>query len=475
MLTRRRLLRRSAALLSTVPLLPTALPAAGRSGGIAELAADHGFGPGEVGALLYEPFTGEPLEALEADRPFAPASVAKLATAAAALAVLGPDHVFRTALAGTALAGGILGGDLALVGGGNPALATEDLIGLVQAIRQRGVTRVGGRLLADAGALPAIPEIDPSQPYVAGYNPAVGALSLNYNRAELVWRRRPDGGVETGLWSVSDAGRHPLDEAVIEVAVSGPVAIARLPGGTGERWRIVPGNGLPERLFLPLRDPARAAAGVLRRLAAAQGLALPPIRSAATPAGAVPLAEHVSAPLATLLAGVLRWSNNLAAELIGLATARRLDGQVATLDRSAAAIARWLRGAAPDTDWSTLSLRNHSGLSSASRMSARQIAAVLRVGGPPLWGLLHGGGEDGSVLAKSGTMAYASGLAGLLPDAGGRPLGFVILVGDEARRRAFDRSLDRSTVAIPAEARAWLARARAFQAACLAAWGSRPG
>lgn len=99
------------------------------------------------------------------DRDLMPASNQKLVTAAAALHVLGADHIFRTRiLAASEPAGGIIEGDLVLVGGGDPLLVTDvfrfiDGMGddqhptrfedLAEQIVASGVTRVTGRVIGD--------------------------------------------------------------------------------------------------------------------------------------------------------------------------------------------------------------------------------------------------------------------------------------------------------------------------------------
>jgi hypothetical protein len=61
-----------------------------------------------------------------ADRPMLPASTMKLVTAAAALRLLGPGHRFVTRVFATSEvdADGVVDGDLVIVGGGDPVLAT---------------------------------------------------------------------------------------------------------------------------------------------------------------------------------------------------------------------------------------------------------------------------------------------------------------------------------------------------------------
>jgi serine-type D-Ala-D-Ala carboxypeptidase/endopeptidase (penicillin-binding protein 4) len=98
--------------------------------------------------------------------PVIPASNMKLVVAATALEVLGPSYTFRTSVFGDVDATGAVTGDLALLGGGDPLLTTDDwlanntqtyrpvnttrLESLADAVVAAGVTRVNGRVLGDA-------------------------------------------------------------------------------------------------------------------------------------------------------------------------------------------------------------------------------------------------------------------------------------------------------------------------------------
>lgn len=471
--------RRFAAALLLLLMAACAACAAALAPDDRDAIARNGFHAGDVGYTLFDLDSGAVLAERQPDKPFIPASVAKLPAMAAALAILGPEHRFDTALHATGtLRGGVLEGDLILKGGGDPSLATEGLLELVAELRAMGVQRVAGRFLFDATALPELPEIDSGQPWTAGYNTGVGALSLNFNRAQIVWTRTPTGGVAVTAWSVSDAGRHPLDSVTVEVARGGPTPFTPQPYRTGERWLFAPaaGPGAEGRVWLPVGQPALAAATIFRRVAGEAGIALPAPAAGPLPPAATLLALHRSEPLAVLARQVLRYSNNLSAELIGLSAARRLDPAVATLARSAAVLGAWSAAHAPRADWGGFHLANHSGLSAASRMTPRQMAALLRGAGPAVLDLLPGEDEGknlpGGVRAKSGTLAYAKALAGTLTTAGGRRLGFAFFVTDAAGRAALDAAMDRRIADMPAEARAWLVRARALQADLLALWVS---
>src|SRR5579863_7755796 len=80
---------------------------------------------GEWGMLVVDSVTGETLYERNADSYFVPASNMKLLTTALALDKLGADYRFRTTLEtnGTLSTGGLLTGDVILVGRGDPNLS----------------------------------------------------------------------------------------------------------------------------------------------------------------------------------------------------------------------------------------------------------------------------------------------------------------------------------------------------------------
>src|SRR5690606_4223023 len=97
------------------------------------------------------------------DTPLVPASTTKIVTGVAALQVPGPDTRFRTTVvAADAPADGVVTGDVWLVGGGDPVLATDDYIArydepqlhsdleaLADAVVAAGVQRIAGGIVGD--------------------------------------------------------------------------------------------------------------------------------------------------------------------------------------------------------------------------------------------------------------------------------------------------------------------------------------
>ncbi|HXG19265.1 MAG TPA: D-alanyl-D-alanine carboxypeptidase/D-alanyl-D-alanine-endopeptidase [Methylomirabilota bacterium] len=456
---------------------------------VAELLLQrYDFKDEDVGYLLFDLTTGDRLASHRPDEPRIPASTSKLVVTSAALQILGADYRFATTLLTTgAICEGVLYGGVFLRGGGDPTLTTDDLREFVAALQGAGVKRVVGRFAFDDSLLPTTRAINPQHPVAVSYNPGVSALSVNYNRIFLNWRRKPNSAAfKTLVLSPADGGPVVID-AITTSMLPGvrDRRIKFIPDGAQlDRWLLSP--ALPARgaIDLPIRNnPGRVTALLFRTLCRQHGIDLPVPQAAVTPPTARTLFTHYSAPLPDIITRVLRYSNNLAAELIGQVATRRLTSHALALHESAAAIASWYRRTLPTTDWRGFQSLNHSGLSSQTRHSPQQLADILRyawstrLGGvsfpdllsPPPWGNREERIRD-VVKAKSGTMSYADGLAGYLTAATGRQLGFVILLTDFAKRAALDATCNVQLAEQPPEAQTWTGRAKAFERALVTTW-----
>jgi len=461
------------------------------------LAARHGFAPSIVGFLLFDAADGRVLDQHRADEPFIPASTTKITTALAALEILGADFRFTTTLLATGpIEDGTLRGDLYLRGGGDPTLSTDDLRALAAELRRAGVKRVAGAFHFDESLYPRSGEIDLLQPEAAPYNPAVSALSVNYNRIELRWQRAPGArGFTTRVLSPADGGAIAL-RGIGSGALDGELdpriefVFAPTPA---PRWLLSPRLAAKGSTLLPVKgDPGPVAAELFATLAAQVGIELDAPSRGAVPPDAREVARHDSAPLPAVATGLLRYSNNLTAELTGLAASRQLAGTGLALEASGRRLAAWWQDRLPDTSFAGFVASNHSGLSSTTRHSPRQLAAMLRYGyaggtsGTRLPELLHareraapgagdqddgdGRREDAGVRAKSGTLLYADGLVGFLTTRRGRELGFAILLTDPDARARLDASRDVRVTSSPPEATDWTARAKALERELVARW-----
>jgi D-alanyl-D-alanine carboxypeptidase/D-alanyl-D-alanine-endopeptidase (penicillin-binding protein 4) len=367
---------------------------------------------------------------------------------------------------------GVLQGDLILRGDGDPTLDVADLLELAVRLATRGVRRVDGRFLIDDSALPRLPEIEPTQPLEAGYNPSIGALSLAFNRVLLSWR---------GGGRIDAATLPPLDEARFEPArpeLLPPSGIELESAGDEDVvWSLADRGARRQEAALPVKDPGLHAGRIFRRLALAQGILLDRPERAGAPGDARVLAVHQSPPLRQLVRDMLLYSNNLMAELIGLSAARRLGHDSSDLVAAGMLLTRHLAALMPEVDWQGAALGNHSGLDGEGRLTPRQLAALVRYGwrAAALPALLPGSGWTGTlanrfaepdealrVWAKTGAVNYGSALAGYLFPPSDRPAVFATMISDLPARAAYD-ALPRPERKAEAAAGLWNARARATQ------------
>lgn len=105
----------------------------------------------QVGIYVYDLTDGQPLYAVNAAHRMRPASCQKLVTAITALHFLKGNYQLRTdfRITGT-VTGGVLNGDLYVVGGMDPLVTTEELLQAAATIKQQqGIESIAGSLIYD--------------------------------------------------------------------------------------------------------------------------------------------------------------------------------------------------------------------------------------------------------------------------------------------------------------------------------------
>ena len=446
-----------------------------------ELIDGAGFAPGDVGYLVVDLEDKRVLAEHNPDKAFLPASVAKIPAIAASLAILGGNHRFVTTLyAAGDVHDGVLTGSLILRGGGDPFLSSDDLNLMAKELASSGISAVDGAFLYDATALIEVPQINALQPEAAGYNTGVSALSVNFNRVRLNWQK--DGADPSATaTAVSENLTLPIDAIALAFAEEEPRGpFVRTGPPSEDRWLLSPTLASTGEDWLPVGNPSLITAEVFRALAAAEEVNLPGLAPGATPDGAREIGRHESIPLTEIATGVLRYSNNLSAELIGLAASQALTGRKLSLEDSAMALIAWWKLRLPDVDWIGLFVENHSGLSSHSRVTPRQIVVMLEeatgLGGADFHAMLRPiswKGVKGSARVKTGTMSYARGLAGYIDTAAGNRLAFAIFFNDADERAALDAAFDPQVRAIDPESRRWRDRALKLEQKLTTGWAER--
>jgi D-alanyl-D-alanine carboxypeptidase/D-alanyl-D-alanine-endopeptidase (penicillin-binding protein 4) len=302
-------------------------------------------------------------------------------------------------------------GDVWLVGGGDPLLATAayaasflnqpqlhtPVEGLVEGLRQAGITAIRGALVGDASRYDEVRYV-PSWPQRwrtgSGELPSGPLSALNLN---------------DGMTSFPPSGQ--------EHGGSGPRAAAE--------------------------NPALHATTALAELLAGAGIAVADgVRVGVAPPTPIPLAAVDSAPMSEIVAHMLRESDNTASELM-LKELVAVQGAQGTTAGGAAIVTQVLAEQAfPLTG---VVIVDGSGLDDGNRLTCRLLSLVLAlvpqesplVAGLPVAGqsgtLLDrfvGSPAAGRVRAKTGSLAEASSLAGYVDtDRGARVVFATVLNG----------------------------------------------
>lgn len=402
---------------------------------------------------------GTVVDAALASAPMMPASTLKAVTALYALSRLGRTRRFATRV--------IRSGDmLVLAGGGDPVLSTDDLAQLAADLTVTNMP-APARFGVWGGALPQVPEIAPEQDDHLAYNPALSGMILNFNRVHLGWRPG-DGGPVMSL-EARAADYSPRAYTITAAPADQGVPFAWQDRDFGEGWTVSRrATARPGARWLPVRKPELYAGDVFQTLCRAQGLVLPtPEVIHDLPRGEV-VASHLSPPVGDILRGMLSFSTNLTAEVLGL-HASGADSPA----QSAQAMRSWLTSQGQGADFM---LADHSGLSPASRVTAQGMARLLAGPGlaaglpdllkvdPLADDLGRNSVHAAGIRAKTGTLNFVSNLAGYLRRPDGTQSAFAILCSDVARHAAT------SGQDLPPGVLTWTRDAKRLQRDMLALW-----
>jgi len=264
------------------------------------------------GVVLVIDGAGEELVSLNADRPFIPASALKVATALAALEVLGPDHRFSTSFYTDD------SGMLYVEGHGDPFLISEELDLLAPALLATGNREFAGIVLDDSYFEPGI-AIPGTSRTDNPYDALNTALAVNFNTIHVVI---------SGEDVTSAEEQTPLVPLAIQVARE-----------SGRQGKV--------RINLT-DDPQRSllyAGELIRAKLTVNGAQIgDELRIGAVPQGLEPFyVHHNSRPLTEVAAGMLYYSNNYIANQMVLEMGVVTAGAPATLDKGVAAAREVLR------------------------------------------------------------------------------------------------------------------------------------
>jgi len=403
-----------------------------------EAALAEGGLPRDAVVLLVAPAEGGPARlAHRSEVAVNPASINKLLTTYAALDLLGPTYAWSTPVYFDGpVRDGVLQGNLVIRGQGDPKLVIERLWLLLRRVQSLGVRAIAGDIVLDRSAFtlpphdPAAFDGEPLRPYNAGPD----ALLVNFKSVTVTVT--PEAGqarvrVEPALAGVGWPASVPLANGDCGDWITGLRADFRalatirfagsFPAACGERvWQLA----FPD----PAGYAARAVAGTWRAMG---GELRGQVRDGRVPAGARPVFEFASPPLAEVTRDINKFSNNVMAQQLFLTLALQQRG-AGSFEGAREVLRAWWRerfgGEPPVTE-------NGSGLARNESISANQLAQLLQAAWasplmPDFAASMPALGLDGTLrrqrqntgLAhlKTGSLNEVSGVAGYVHGPQGR-------------------------------------------------------
>jgi D-alanyl-D-alanine carboxypeptidase/D-alanyl-D-alanine-endopeptidase (penicillin-binding protein 4) len=429
---------------------------------------------GEWGLLILDAETGETLYEQNADRYFVPASNMKLFTTALALAKLGPDYRFHTTLEtrGTISEEGVLTGDVALVGRGDPNLSNRKfpyelkeafdgppekaLAQLADALAAKGVKEISADVIGDDSYFPRerYPNGWEIDDMVWEFGAAVSSIVVDDNTVTLTLTPGELAGSSVQAALTPATPDFTVENNVVTSAadVKSDLTLTREPGANLVVVKgTLPARSTPRKLILAVEEPAQHAATILKRMLEERGIKVGGLaraqHSSATVRGEpTVLAEHVSVPLEESVKLVNKISQNLHTEVL-LRTAARQSGVWNTPDDLMKIPADFYAaaGIAPGDVIQT----DGSGLSRHDLVTPRAIATLLGFAQKQPWfavyfGSLPVAGVDGTledrmkntaavgrIHAKTGSVEHVRTLSGFAETASGRRLIFSFLSNNQ--------------------------------------------
>jgi D-alanyl-D-alanine carboxypeptidase/D-alanyl-D-alanine-endopeptidase (penicillin-binding protein 4) len=421
---------------------------------------------------------GRVLYARNADRLFVPASNMKLFTTALALTKLGADYRLATQIGAEVPldADGTLGGDLELIGGGDPSLSGREypyrshtaplaiysfrsMDELADQLIARGLKRVAGDVVGDDTRYVWEPQPGPwaSDSATREYGAPVSALIIDDNTFALTLRPAARDG-DLARIALSPPFENFAIENRVVTAERGERKIEFYRSASGRElhvWGAIPKGSAGYTQEFAIGDPALYAAEVLRDALLRRGISIrgqavarhrfPDELSGASPQPAVVLAERRSPPLFELLQVVDKVSQNLHAEML-LREVAVAAGHPGSRPAGLAAMAEFLGGIGISSG--EYQFTDGSGLSRATLVSPEAITKLLvYMNQSPhreeWFNLLPIGGEDGTlgsrfeghpearaIHAKTGTLDHVKAISGYADTSAYGRVAFSLLVNN---------------------------------------------
>lgn len=348
---------------------------------------------------------GRLLSSRNAEQPFVPASILKIATGLAALHILDPGYRFTTDFYLNRE------NDLYIRGSGDPFLISEEVALILDRLQELGVREINDIVLDDTAfqlSEPADGAGRSDNPYDAENS----ALAVNFNTVHFT--KAADGTVRSAepqtptvplmaeLGKDMEPGTYRLN---ISTAAAGQEVIARY---AGELFR-----GLQQK----------------KHIAGSGGIRLGPV-----PAGLTPVYEHRSTvTVRDGLERLLLYSNNFIANQFFLVCGMTRFGPPATWQKGRAALQEFMQEEM-GLGSGEISMTEGSGLSRQNRITVQAMLLILDRFKPYASLLPRTSKDHQDILVKSGTLSWVYSFAGYFIHDSSLD-GFVLILNQENNTR----------------------------------------
>ncbi len=381
-----------------------------------------------------------------------PASTMKLLTTLVGLDILGSNYRWTTEVFALGeIEDGRLDGDLLIRGHGDPFLVTERVWQMLRLVRQAGIHEIGGNLLIDDSYFD-VPERDPAEfdrRPLRAYNVAPNALLMNF-KVVRYWFEPDHDRNAVRVW---------VDPPLQNLRVENKLALRRGYCGGYQRGITITANEAIDKMIFSGRFPTGCKSYAMDRTALshnefAYGLFTSVWResggefsggwmNAKAPEDVGPIVSFDSLPLADIISGVNKNSNNVMARQILYTLSAEVLGPPGTESGGRKVIEDWL--AETGIEFPTLTLDNGAGLSREARVSAREFGDLLQFAWrkpymPEYLASMAISGLDGTLRRKfddarltgqahlkTGSLDHVSAIAGYLQSRSGRRFSVVML------------------------------------------------
>lgn len=307
-----------------------------------------------------------------------PASISKLATAAAVLEQFPPGHKFKTVLGidiDKVTSDGY-DGDLYLKGGGDPSFVSENMWFLVNQFERNQIKKIKGNIIVDDSIFDTV-RFDESRQenrVDRAYDAPVGAMSFNWNSINIFVRPDPSAkkpkvflDPDVGMFTVENKAQQTegdkteiyVERKGNQVIVSGSIGkkskefVAYKNVEDPKEW-----SGRNLKLFLKQRDI----------------IVLGDVKSGVMPKTAKIVSEYESKGIEAILADMNKFSNNYVAEML-TKNLGIVGEEIGTLKKGMNKINEYLARIKMNKE--QYYMVNPSGLTRENKMSARAMNHLL--------------------------------------------------------------------------------------------------